>query len=68
MERRAFGSPVKMLKHYLQNGQLPVALSFAAADAVVANSANAAAVNANSFDFIDCSFRSRSGPSATNSG
>lgn len=54
-----------MYRRYLQNGQLPVPLSFVAAAAVVANSANAAAVSANSFDFIDHSFRCRSGPSAT---
>lgn len=37
---------------YLQSGQQPVAASFVAAAAVVANSATAAAVRANSFVFI----------------
>lgn len=37
---------------YLQNGQLPLPPSLVAAAAVVANSAKAAAVSANSFDFM----------------
>lgn len=42
---------------YLQNGQMPVPPSLVAAAAVVANSAKAAAVSANSFDFMIISFR-----------
>jgi hypothetical protein len=37
---------------YLQNGQLPLPPRLVAAAAVVANSAKAAAVSANSFDFM----------------
>jgi len=59
--------PLGEVRSYLQSGQQPVPASFVAAAAVVANSATAAAVRANSFVFIVTSFQSRSGPSATQS-